>query len=70
MCMLVRRVQTTCLALCVCLVLMMFSQFCGFLPVLQYLVLVEIATARLNADVGRTAVNLAAFKHVMYAGAE
>jgi hypothetical protein len=49
---------------------MMFSQFCGFLPVLQYLVLVEIATARLNADVGRTAVNLAAFKHVMYAGAE
>jgi hypothetical protein len=37
----------------------------GSLAVLQYVVLAGIATARLNADVGRTAINLATLKHVM-----
>jgi hypothetical protein len=44
---------------------MLCSLFCGFLAVSQYILLVEIATAMLNTGVGRTAVNLAALKHVM-----
>lgn len=44
---------------------MLCSQVCGFLAVLQFVVLVEIAVVWLSANGGGTAVNILTLRHVM-----